>query len=72
MDLLLVRRSLSSRAPVSGRFDFNRDGRVTVTDYGVARAAQWHVLAPPPAAAAPLPAPTSGVLRDEAADELLP
>ena len=72
MDLLLVRRHLSSRAPVSGRFDFNRDGRVTVTDYGVARSAQWHVLPPPPAAAAPLPAPTPGVLRDEAADELLP
>jgi hypothetical protein len=37
LDLLAVRRHFFSTSPVTGRFDFDRDGRVTATDFSIAR-----------------------------------
>jgi hypothetical protein len=37
LDLLAVRRNLFSTSSVTGRFDFDRDGRVSAADFSTAR-----------------------------------
>ena len=39
IDLLRVRRAMSSKSPIDSRYDFNRDGRVSPVDYSIARSA---------------------------------
>ena len=49
LDLVAVRRALSSVAPLTSRVDFNRDGSVNALDLAAARSNLNRVLAPPPA-----------------------
>jgi GH43 family beta-xylosidase len=51
VDVLEVRRNLFSTAPVTSRYDFDRDGRVTAADLLAARSNVSRRLGPPPAAA---------------------
>jgi hypothetical protein len=56
LDLFAVRRNFFSTSPITGRFDFDRDGRVTAADFMLARVNVLHYLprlvAPAPAASA--------------------
>jgi hypothetical protein len=58
-DYALVRTNLGQRAAIDSRFDFDRDGRVTVFDLLTARANMSHSL---PALAAPVTAPAASTL----------
>jgi hypothetical protein len=79
LDLSAVKRAMNTDSTVSGRFDFNRDGRVNALDLSAVRSNLNHALRgaipPPPAApAAPAsPAPAAAVQRvwDEAQPGLL-
>jgi hypothetical protein len=59
LDALRVRRALSQQAPITSRFDFNRDGKVTAQDYGIARSAQRRSLSLFIAPLITLPPPTA-------------
>lgn len=65
-DLLAVRRNLFSSSPVTGRHDFDRDGRVSVRDWVAVRANQLHSLTPPtaPSATQAVPMLASTALPD--------
>ncbi len=67
IDLLRTRRAMSSGAAADGRYDFNRDGRVTAQDYAIVRAAHRRTLAllTAPAAAPPAPVPPLATVRPE-------
>jgi hypothetical protein len=58
LDLFAVRRSYFSTSPITGRFDFDRDGRVTAADYVLARG---NVLRALPRLVTPLPPPAPSV-----------
>jgi hypothetical protein len=69
LDLLAVRRNLFSNAPVTSRFDFDRDGRVTAADYSLARSNYFRRLLN---LTEPVPQAASSTARaGRLADELL-
>jgi hypothetical protein len=72
LDLLAVRRNFFSNSPVTGRFDFDRDGKVTAADFAIVRSNYLNRLGGiifPPAVAAP--AVEDRVASARVADEVL-
>ena len=55
IDALQTRRNFFSAAPVTSRYDFNRDGRVGVTDFAIARSNLGRTLASPNVPVGPPP-----------------
>jgi GH43 family beta-xylosidase len=69
LDIVRTRRALFSDADITSPYDFNRDGRVSVLDFAIARSAQGGVLqtiTPPPT-----PLPVTSPLQDEERVSLL-
>jgi hypothetical protein len=64
LDLAAVKRAANTDSPITGRYDFNRDGRVNALDLSAARASLNGTLRAPASAsasaAAPAGAPPSG------------
>jgi hypothetical protein len=46
LDLVAARRAIASASPITGRFDFDRDGRVSALDLAAVRAHTNRALAP--------------------------
>ena len=69
VDVVRTRRAVFSDATITSPYDFNRDGRVSILDFAVARSAQGTALqtiAPPPA-----PLFVTSTLQDEGRMSLL-
>ncbi|HZN69563.1 MAG TPA: Ig-like domain-containing protein [Tepidisphaeraceae bacterium] len=54
-DALQTRRNFFSAAPITSRFDFNRDGRVGVTDFAISRSNLGRTLETPNVPIGPVP-----------------
>ncbi|HZN69903.1 MAG TPA: PA14 domain-containing protein [Tepidisphaeraceae bacterium] len=67
-DVVQTRARLFSDAPITGRFDFNRDGRVTATDLALVRRNLSQRLPAPPAAPPAAPTPLAVSRAWEEAD----
>jgi probable HAF family extracellular repeat protein len=76
-DVLATRAAVGSTSDLTGRFDFDRNGRVTATDLLIARGAVGHALAGPfdrsaAAEAAPVPPALAPAARRSRLTSVLP